>query len=97
MTITAITPSPEPCVEAGWHAEDYHLGGEVTRSLVDALRPLGSTLLLDTLRQPFFKVESHHFIIKGLLGATSIRVACHRDHTNETQQIKEAILLHETD
>ncbi|MBO4658045.1 MAG: hypothetical protein J5637_00325 [Prevotella sp.] len=91
MRITAVTASPEPCTEAGWDARQYHLDGEVTRALVDALRPLGSTLLLDALRQPFFKVENHHFIIKGLLGDTSIRVACHRDHTDETRHIREAI------
>ena len=83
MRITAITPSPEPCVEAGWHASQYHLDGQVTRDFVLTLRPLGSLLLLDQLRQPFFKIENHHYMLKGLLGDTSIRIAVHRDHEDQ--------------
>ena len=91
MKITAITRSPEPCVEAGWHASQYHLDGEVSRGLVDAMRPLGTVILLDQLRQPFFKVENHHYMIKGLLGDTSIRIAAHRDHEDETIRIRQII------
>ena len=83
MRITAITPSPERCVEAGWHASQYHLDGKVTRDFVLTLRPLGSLLLLDQLRQPFFKIENHHYMLKGLLGDTSIRIAVHRDHEDQ--------------
>ena len=83
MRITAITPSPEPCVEAGWHASQYHLDGKVIRDFVLTLRPLGSLLLLDQLRQPFFKIENHHYMLKGLLGDTSIRIAVHRDHEDQ--------------
>ncbi len=95
MRITAITPSPEPCVEAGWHASQYYLECPVDIGLVTALRSLGTLLLLDKVRQPFFKVESHHYIIKGLLGDDSIRVAVHRDHTDETQRIIQIINNHE--
>lgn len=95
MTITHITPSPEPCVEAGWQASQYYLDHRVDRPLVKALSPLGSLLLLDKVRQPFFKIESHHYIIKGLLGDDSIRVAVHRDHTDETQRIIQIINSHE--
>ena len=91
MRIIAITRSPEPCVEAGWRASQYHLDGVVSRQLIDALRPLGTLVLLDRLRQPFFKIEHHHYMIKGLLGDTSIRVACHRDHEEETIQIRKLI------
>ena len=91
MRIIAITRSPEPCVEAGWQASQYHLDGVVSRQLVNALRPLGTLVLLDRLRQPFFKIEHHHYMIKGLLGDTSIRVACHRDHEEETIQIRKLI------
>ena len=53
MKILRVTPSPEPCVEAGWHASQYYLDGPVTKQLVRSLRPLGSLLLLEHLRQPF--------------------------------------------
>lgn len=96
MKITAIVPSPEPCTEAGWHASQYQLDAEVTREFVMALRPLGSLLLLEFLQQPFFKIESHHYILKGLLGDRSIRVAVHRDHDEETQAIRQMINDYET-
>ena len=95
MSIIRITPSPQPCVEAGWQASQYYLDHPVDRDLVNALRPLGTLLVLDKVRQPFFKVESHHYIIKGLLGDDSIRVAVHRDHTDETQHIIQTINDHE--
>ena len=88
MRIISITPSPEPCAEAGWHASQYQLDGMVTRELVMSLRPLGSLLLMDSLRQPFFKIESHHYMLKGLLGEKSIRVACHREHEDEIDKIR---------
>lgn len=96
MRIISITPSPEPCAEAGWHASQYQLDGMVTRELVMSLRPLGSLLLMDSLRQPFFKIESHHYMLKGLLGDHSIRVAVHQDHEEETNLIKQLLYNYET-
>ncbi len=96
MRIISINPSPEPCAEAGWHASQYLLDGTLTRELVMALRPLGSLLLMDNLRQPFFKIESHHYMLKGLLGDHSIRVAVHQDHEEETNLIKQLLYNYET-
>lgn len=96
MRIISITPSPEPCAEAGWHASQYLLDGTLTHELVMALRPLGSLLLMDNLRQPFFKIESHHYMLKGLLGDHSIRVAVHQDHEEETNLIKQLLYNYET-
>lgn len=96
MRIISITPSPEPCAEAGWHASQYLLDDTLTRELVMALRPLGSLLLMDNLRQPFFKIESHHYMLKGLLGDHSIRVAVHQDHEEETNLIKQLLYNYET-
>ncbi len=44
MSIIRITPSPEPCVEAGWLASQYYLDHPVDRDLVNALRKLGTLL-----------------------------------------------------
>ena len=96
MRIISITPSPEPCAEAGWHASQYLLDGTLTRELVMALRPMGSLLLMDNLRQPFFKIESHHYMLKGLLGDHSIRVAVHQEHEEETNLIKQLLYNSET-
>ncbi len=91
MKIIVITRSPEPCAEAGWHASQYHLDHVVDRRLAEALGTLGTLTMLDRLRQPFFKVEHHHYMVKGLLGDTSIRVACHRDHAEEVEKIRQLI------
>lgn len=91
MIITNITRSPEPCTEAGWLAFQYELEHPVSRDFIIALRPLGSFIFLESLAQPFFKIQNHHYMIKGLLNATSIRVAVHKDHQDEQQPIKQLI------
>lgn len=91
MRITDITRSPEPCTEAGWLAFQYHLEKPVEGRFIAAMRPLGSMVFLDRLAQPFFKIESQHYMIKGLLGDTSIRVAVHGDHQDEQKEIKKLI------
>ena len=91
MIITNITRSPEPCTEAGWLAFQYELEHPVSRDFIVALRPLGSFIFLESLAQPFFKIQNHHYMIKGLLNATSIRVAVHKDHQDEQQPIKQLI------
>ena len=91
MRITAVTRSPEPCTEAGWLAFQYHLDSPVSRDSILALRPLGSLVFLESLAQPFFKIESHHYIIKGLLGADSIRVAIHGAHQDELLPLRRLI------
>ena len=91
MKITNIFRSPEPCTEAGWLAFQYELEQPIDRDFIHALRPLGSFIFLESLTQPFFKIQNHHYMIKGLLNDTSIRVAVHRDHLNEQEPIKQII------
>ena len=91
MTITNITRSPEPCTEAGWLAFQYHLDQPVSREFIIGLRPLGSLVFLEALQQPFFKVENEHYMIKGLLGDDSVRVAVHGQHLDEQAAIQERI------
>ena len=91
MKITTVTPSPEPCVEAGWQAFRYYLEQPVSRQLILALRPLGALVFLETLAKPFFKVENEHYIVKGLLNDGSIRVAVHSDHLDEQQRIRQVL------
>ena len=56
-----------------------------------ALRALGSLVFLDMLAQPFFKVENEHYMIKGLLGDGSIRVAVHGQHLDEQVPVRQII------
>ena len=73
--IIKILPSKEPCVEAGWKAWDLHLSSFTDKEWVQSLHDKGSLTFLPQLRKPFFKVESHHYIIKGILGEDYVRVA----------------------
>ena len=91
MKITNIFRSPEPCTEAGWLAFQYELEHPINLDFILSLRPLGSFIFLKTLAQPFFKIQNHHYMIKGLLNDTSIRVAVHREHLNEQEPIKQII------
>ncbi|MBR6188817.1 MAG: hypothetical protein IKQ59_07680 [Prevotella sp.] len=91
MKIINITRSPEPCTEAGWMAFQYYLERPVSREFIMELRPLGSLVFLDMLAQPFFKIENEHYMIKGLLGDGSIRVAMHGEHLDEQIPIKQII------
>jgi hypothetical protein len=91
VRILEITPSPEPCTEAGWMAFQYHLEQRVCKDFIIALRPLGTLVFLESLAKPFFKIESHHYMIKGLLGDKSIRVAVHGEHLGEQEGIKKLI------
>ncbi len=77
MKIIEKTKSVEPCVEAGWMAFDYHLDGRIDKEFVLSLKPLGSLLLMENLKKPFFKIESNNYIIKGILGDDFFRVAMH--------------------
>lgn len=92
MNIVEITRSPEPCTEAGWMAFQYYLEGPVTREFILGLRGLGSFVFLEGLSRPFFKIENDHYLIKGLLGDGSVRVAVHGQHLDEQEPIKARIL-----
>ena len=91
MRITNVARSPEPCTEAGWLAFQYDLEKPVSRDVVMALRQLGALVFLEALRQPFFKVENDHYMVKGLLGDGSIRVAVHGEHLDEQKRIRKII------
>jgi hypothetical protein len=79
--------SLEPCSEAGWFAYDYLLDSDIDKEFITSLRPLGSFVYLSMLKQPFFKIENHHFIIKGIQGTNFIRIAVHGDYLKEMNQI----------
>ena len=78
-TITHIEPSHEPCVEAGWKAWDIYFDAPTDEEFILSLRQYGSLTFLPQLRKPFFKVESHHTIIKGIMGEDYVRVGTIHD------------------
>lgn len=68
MKIIGKQPSREKCAESGWFAWDYLLDEPVEREFILKLRPLGGFTYLDMLKQPFFKIDSDYYMIKGIQG-----------------------------
>jgi len=91
IKIIEKTESRERCAEAGWYAFDYLTDRALDEDFIVSLCNLGSLIYLRQLKKPFFKIESDHYIIKGLLGDDFFRIAVHRDHFDELQQIERQI------
>ena len=89
MKVIDIIESRERCAEAGWHAYDFLLDEPVSESLIKNLRTFGSLTYLPMLKKPFFKVESHYYIIKGILEDSFFRMAVHRDYLEELDRVKD--------
>ncbi|MCD8297558.1 MAG: hypothetical protein LUC88_08295 [Prevotella sp.] len=87
MKIVERTKSSEPCVEAGWIAFDYHLDTPIDREFVLSLRCLGTFLFMENLAKPFFKIESHNYIIKGVVGDEFFRISVYRNKIEELDKI----------
>lgn len=83
--------SRERCTEAGWDAYDYLMDEPVDRGFILSLRPLGSFVFLDMLAKPFFKIESDHFLIKGIMGDPFFRVAHHREDASVCEHLEELL------
>lgn len=96
--IIKIVTSHEPCVEAGWKAWDLYLSSPTDKEWVLSLRDMGALTFLPQLRKPFFKVESHHYIIKGILGENYVRMAMPgREHLPPINDIQEIEKLFRSD
>ena len=93
MKLMDKVESRERCAEAGWFAYDFLLDREIDQEFIRGLKPLGSWVFLSMLAKPFFKVESEHFVIKGILGECDFRVAVHHEHEDELIRIERLIEL----
>lgn len=92
MKILEIIPSRERCAEAGWHAYDFILERPMDDDFIRSLRPLGSFLYMQMLKKPFFKIESEHYLLKGIRGDEFFRMAVHGDHLDEMKNVENMIL-----
>ena len=63
MKILGNQPSREKCAESGWFATDYLLDEPIDKAFILSLRPLGSFVYLDMLKEPFFKIENDYYMI----------------------------------
>lgn len=79
--------SLEPCTESGWDAVDMLLEEGLTDEDIRKIGTAGGSFLyLARLKKPFFKVESHEYVIKGVLGDPFFRIAAHRDQISQVEQ-----------
>lgn len=92
IKLIEICESLEKCTEAGWFAYDFHMDGPVDKQTVLLMEPYGSLLLLDMLKEPFFKIESDNWIIKGILGRDYFRAAVHKDSPELISRLEELFI-----
>lgn len=88
MKITEIIPSRERCAEAGWHAYDFILERPMDDAFIRSLRPLGGFLYMEMLKKPFFKIESGHYLLKGIRGDDFFRMAVHGEYQEELKKVE---------
>ncbi len=91
MVILDRIESRERCAEAGWFAYDYRLDKPMEKQFIVLLRPLGSFVYLQMLKKPFFKIETDHFLIKGIENDNFFRMAVHGDYLGELDQVEKFI------
>ena len=91
MKVVERTESKERCAESGWYAWDCLLDAPMTPEFIKALRPLGAFVYLPMLSRPFFKIESEHFMIKGIEKNNFLRIAVHEDYPEELARVESFI------
>jgi len=75
MKVTDISESIELCTEAGWSAYDMAVDMPIDREAILNLGTLGDLTYLSALKQPFYRIQSRYYMIKGLEGKCQLRVA----------------------
>lgn len=84
MKIIRKEESREQCTEAGWYAYDYQLEQELKKEHILQFRELGGDFIyLTSLQHPFFKVEDHYFMIKGVEGKDVVRLSVYKAYEQE--------------
>ena len=88
MKIADRRKSLEACTESGWEAFDLITEEPLNDEDIESLRQMeGSFLYMKQLKKPFFKIENHTYVIKGVRGDSFFRFAVHRDHTPEVDRL----------
>lgn len=88
MKVIKKQSSREKCAESGWNAYDYLMDETTNSEFIRSLKPLGDFVYLEMLKQPFFKIESHYYFIKGIQGKDFFRIAVHGKHEEELQRLE---------
>ncbi|MEG1847166.1 MAG: hypothetical protein RRX92_02205 [Lachnospiraceae bacterium] len=88
MKLLEVVESTEKCTEAGWFAYDFHMDEPLASDTILLFRSFGNFLYLTMLKEPFYKIESDYYIIKGIEGKDFFRVAAHQDYCSIVDQVK---------
>ncbi len=92
MKVTDTRRSLEACTESGWDAIDLLTEKPLEDEDIESLRNMeGSFLYMKQLKKPFFKIENHNYVIKGVRGDTFFRLAAHKDHLGETLEFVKSV------
>lgn len=91
MNIVEKQPSIEPCEESGWTAYDITLSAPLEKEHIQQLRSLGQLTFLAQLRQPFFRVQTARYTLRGFAGSCALRVGVDRAHLSELDKIEAAL------
>lgn len=88
MKIVDRRKSLEACTESGWDAFDLLTDKPLSDEDIESFRDAGGSFLyMKQLKKPFFKIESHNYVIKGVRGDPFFRFAVHKDHVSEIDRI----------
>lgn len=88
MTIIDKRKSLETCTESGWDAVDILLDQPMDDEFIRKIGTIGGSFVyMSMLKSPFFKVESHNYVAKGVKGDMHFRLAVHRDYMSEVDRI----------
>ena len=78
MRIKEKRKSLEPCTESGWDAVDLLTQEPLSDEDIESIRGFGGSFIyLKQLKKPFFKLESHLYVIKGVKGDDFFRFSAH--------------------
>ena len=78
--------SLELCTEAGWIAYDVFVDKPIDEDFIEKFRCLGNFVYLDFLKEPFYKIESNYFLIKGIKNRKYFRLAVHSDYEMQVEK-----------
>ncbi len=92
MKIIDKRQSLETCTESGWDAFDLMMDEPLDDAFIKKIGTIGGSFVyMSMLKKPFFKVESHNYIVKGIKGDTFFRLAVHKDYLAEADRITELL------
>ncbi len=88
MKIIDRRQSLESCTESGWDAFDLMLDEPLTDEFIEKIGRIGGSFIyMRMLKKPFFKVESHNYMAKGVKDEKFFRLALHKDYLSEADRI----------